>query len=108
MDGFVDPFFRGCTRPAMLCGVPLMTMLLTTGVFVLTGVWGAYLVSGYLLLLLALLYLPTVLSMRAATRRDDQRLRQLWLRLLMRWRMGGSRRRWGAYSYSACRYTLGG
>lgn len=99
MDEFQDPFFRGCTRPAMLVGVPLMPMVLTTAGFMLLGVWMGYLLSGYLSLALALLYVPVVLAMRAATKLDDQRLHQLWLRLRMRLFAGASRRRWGAYSY---------
>lgn len=108
MDNFHDPFFRGCTRPAMLFGVPLMLMVLTSGAFMLAGAWGAFLFSRYVLLILGLLYLPLLLAMRAVTRQDDQRLRQLFLRGRMRWRMALVRLRWGTYSYSPCRYTLGG
>jgi len=108
MDIFQDPFFRGCTRLAMLFGVPLLPMVLVSGGFALAGVWLAYLLSAYWLLLLTLLYLPLLLTMRDITRRDDQRLHQLLLRARMRLRMGAARRRWGAYSYSPCRYTLGG
>lgn len=105
MDSFHDPFFRGCTRPAMLLGVPLIPMLLVAGAFLLLGAWSAYLVSPYALLFLALLYLPAVLAMRAVTRQDDQRLRQLLLRARMRLFMGAVRRHWGAYSYSPNNYT---
>jgi len=107
MDDFHDPFFRGCTRLAMLFGVPLLPMVLLSGGFALAGVWLAYLISAYWLVLLALLYLPLLLAMRAITRQDDQRLHQLLLRARMRLRLGAVRRRWGAYSYSPCRYTRG-
>lgn len=107
MDDFDDPFFRGCTRPAMLFGVPLMLMVLTTGAFMLAGAWGALLISFYVLLVLGQLYVFLILAMRTVTKRDDQRLRQLFLRLRLRWRMRASRRRWDAYSYSPCCYTLG-
>jgi type IV secretion system protein VirB3 len=106
MDDFQDPFFRGCTRPALLFGVPLVLMVLITGGFLLTGAWGALLVSGYALLITGLVYGFVVGFMRNVTRRDDQRLRQLALRLRMRWRMGASRRRWKAYSYSPCHHPL--
>lgn len=108
MDAFQDPFFRGCTRVAMLFGVPLLPMVLLSGGFGLAGVWLAYLFSAYWLLLLALLYLPLLLALRAVTREDDQRLHQLLLRARMRMLMGPVRRRWGAYSYSPCHSRLGG
>jgi type IV secretion system protein VirB3 len=106
MDDFQDPFFRGCTRPAMLFGVPLMLMVITTSAFMLAGAWGALLVSGYVLLVLAFVYAFAVGVMRSATRRDDQRVRQLALRLRMRWRMRRCRRRWKAYSYTPCGHRL--
>ncbi|WP_373987799.1 type IV secretion system protein VirB3 [Duganella sp. BuS-21] len=105
MDTFEDPFFRGCTRPAMLLGVPLMPMLLTTASFALVGAWTAFLVSGYTLLVAGVVYVPLILGMRAVTREDDQRLHQLFLRARMRIGLSLTRRRWGAYSYSPQRYT---
>lgn len=107
MDEFQDPFFRGCTRPAMLLGVPLVPIVLLTSAFSLLAVWSAFLISAYVLLVLAPLYPPLLLAMRHATKQDDQRLRQLWLRLRMRWLGGACRRRWGAYSYAPCAPTLG-
>ncbi len=104
METFRDPIFRGCTRPAMCWGIPLMPLLCVTGAFLLLGVWMFYLVSPYVTLFLAALYLPLVLVMREITRGDDQRLRQIWLRLRMRLHMGAVRLRWGACSYSPLRY----
>jgi len=103
MDDFHDPFFRGTTRPAMLFGVPLMWMVLLTGAVLLAGLWSLYLLSPYVTLFLALLYLPLVLWMRMVTRHDDQGLRQLLLRARMRGGRQANRLRWGAYSYSPCR-----
>nr|WP_255490448.1 VirB3 family type IV secretion system protein [Duganella sp. SG902] len=103
-----DPFFRGCTRPAMLVGVPLVAMVPITCAFMLLGVWSAFLISGYVLLLLALLYLRLIVALRAITRKDDQRLRQLWLRARMRALHGANRLRWGAYSYGPLAQGPGG
>jgi len=46
--------------------------------------------------------------MRETTRRDDQRLRQLSIRALMRARQVAGRRHWGAVSYSPLRYKRRG
>jgi type IV secretion system protein VirB3 len=104
MDGFHDPIFRGCTRPAMLVGVPLLPFLAVTGAFLLPAVWIFYLLSPYAALVLMLLYLPVVIAMRIVTRQDDQRLHQLLLLARMRYSAWRTRRHWGAYSYSPCRY----
>jgi type IV secretion system protein VirB3 len=104
MDGFDEPIFRGCTRPAMLAHVPMLPFLLLSGVFILLGVWMFYLVSGYVTLFLMLGYVPILVTMRETTKKDDQRLRQLMLRLRMRWRQAGTRRRWGAHTFSPLRH----
>lgn len=104
MDTFADPIFRGCTRPAMLARVPMLPFLLVTGGFLLLAVWTFYLVSGYLALFVALVYAPVLVAMRALTKKDDQRLRQLMMQARMRWNQYHLRRAWGAYSYSPMRY----
>lgn len=104
MEQFRDPIFRGCTRPAMCWGIPWMPLLCVSGAFLLLAVWLFYLLSPYVSLFLLALYVPLVLIMREITRQDDQRLRQMGLRLRMRFRMGAARRRWGACSYSPLRY----
>lgn len=104
MDTFDDPIFRGCTRPAMLARVPMLPFLLVTGTFLLLAIWTLYLVSGYLALFIVLGYVPLLIAMREATKKDDQRLRQLMLQLRMRWRQYLTRRLWGAYTYSPLRY----
>ena len=87
----------------MFLGVPLVAFLSITGVFLLIGVWGFYLVSPYLTLALLLLYIPLVLLMRYMTRLDDQRLRQLWLRTRVRGPQA-NHDVWGAVSFSPLRY----
>lgn len=104
MDTFDDPIFRGGTRPAMLARVPMLPFLLVTGAFLLLAVWTFYLLSGYLALFIALAYIPLLVTMREVTRKDDQRLHQLALRVRMRWRQCVSRLGWGAYTYSPLRY----
>jgi type IV secretion system protein VirB3 len=99
-----DPIFKGCTRPAMLMGVPTLPMITLTVAFLLAGMWLFYLVSGFVTLFLILIYLPLLMTLKTITKRDDQRLRQLWLRARMRLRMGSIRQSWGAYTYSPIRY----
>ena len=104
MEGFRDPIFKGCTRPPMLFGVPMLPLMLVTGFFMLISVWVFYLVSGYLTLVLMMAYFPIYFAMRQVTKKDDQRLRQLMMRARMRFRHSAGRMLWGAISFSPIRY----
>ena len=108
MDSYDDPIFRGCTRPAMMLRVPLVPFLLVSGAFLMSGVWASYLVSGYLGLFLALLYVPILIAMRQVTRKDDQRLHQLVMQARLRIPQLQTRRRWGAYSFAPLRFKRRG
>ncbi len=85
MSNFSDPIFRGCTRPAMLFGVPMLPFCSVTGVAILLAGWSFYLLSAYVTLFIAAIYVPIYFWMRAITKVDDQRLKQV----LMRWRIRG-------------------
>ncbi|ESQ79271.1 hypothetical protein AEYBE204_09690 [Asticcacaulis sp. YBE204] len=87
----------------MFFGVPLIAFLATTGAFLVVAMWLLYLVSGYASLVLAVIYVPLVIAMREITRRDDQRLRQMFMRLRMRHRHGKGRALWGAISFAPYR-----
>jgi type IV secretion system protein VirB3 len=102
--GFRDPIFKGCTRPAMFAGVPMLPFLLVTGTFLILTVWTFYLVSGYLSLFLVTVYIPLCVTMRQVTKKDDQRLHQLLKRTQMRFRQISGRALWGAASYAPIRY----
>lgn len=104
LTGFRDPIFRGCTRPAMFAGIPMVPFMLTSGAFLLLAVWTFYLLSPYVSLCLLLIYVPIVVWMRHATKQDDQRLRQIMMRARMRFRQRASRELWGAISFSPIRY----
>jgi type IV secretion system protein VirB3 len=104
IQGFRDPIFRGCTRPAMLAGVPMIPLLLVSGIFLLVTMWCVYLVSPYVALFLAVIYVPILLTMRQITKKDDQRLRQLLMRARMRVRHRPGRAMWGATSFSPLRF----
>ena len=101
---FKDPIFKGCTRPPMFVGVPMIPFLLITGIFLLLAVWLFYLLSPYITLFLMIIYVPIFITLRQITKKDDQRLKQWLLRIQMRTRQRSSRILWGAVSYSPIRY----
>ncbi|SEA60100.1 type IV secretion system protein VirB3 [Paraburkholderia sartisoli] len=92
-----DPVFKGCTRPAMLWGVPLVSALMVGGGMLVPAIW-ALLASPELGVGILLLMIPVFVAMRVITRNDDQRLAQLALRLRMSLRQR-NRRLWGAHAY---------
>ena len=108
MDEFRDPIFKGCTRPAMFLGVPLIPFLLISGGFMVVGMWGSYLIHPLVALGLLAIYLPLLGAMRHITKQDDQRLRQVLRRLMMRVRHDQGRRFWGAISYGPLRFKKRG
>lgn len=75
-DDLQDPLFKGCTRPAMLFGVPLVPLAVVTGVTVLVSIWTTIFFSVLLILLL--------LIMRQVAKSDDQQFRLLGLKLRFR------------------------
>jgi type IV secretion system protein VirB3 len=101
MNALKDPVFKGCTRPAMLWGVPLVPLLMIGGGMLVPAIW-ALLASPPLGVAILLLMIPVFVTMRAVTRHDDQRLAQraLRVRMLLRQR---NRRFWGAHAYAPVR-----
>jgi type IV secretion system protein VirB3 len=104
--GFRDPIFKGCTRPAMFAGVPMIPFLLITGSFMILAVWAFYLLSPYVSLFLGIIYIPICMTMRQITKKDDQRLHQMLMRARMRCRQRTNQALWGAASYSPIRFKL--
>lgn len=101
-----DPVFKGCTRPAMLWGVPLVAFLLVGGAMLIPAIW-ALLVRPPIGVALLFLMIPVFVSMRVVTKRDDQRLHQLALR----WRLVLTQRNrgfWNAHAYAPIRFKRRG
>ncbi|WP_206956016.1 type IV secretion system protein VirB3 [Trinickia acidisoli] len=97
-----DPVFKGCTRPAMALGVPMVPLIIVGGACLLFAMWGL-LVSPLLAFGSLVLAVVLVLLMRQITRHDDQRLRQWQLRAELR--LGHRTTRfWGVTSYCANSY----
>jgi len=97
MNSLKDPVFKGCTRPAMLRGVPLVPFLMVGGGMLIPAIW-ALLASPPLGVGLLLLIIPVFVAMRIITRRDDQRLAQYALRLRLVFHQR-NRRFWGSHAY---------
>ncbi|MFM0208080.1 VirB3 family type IV secretion system protein [Paraburkholderia sediminicola] len=97
MNPLRDPVFKGCTRPAMLWGVPLVPFLMVGGSILIPAIW-ALLASPPVGVGIVLLLIPIFVTMRSVTRHDDQRLAQfaLGIRMVLRQR---NRRFWGAHAY---------
>lgn len=88
----------------MIAGVPMLPMMLVTGIFLLAAVWLFYLLSPYVTVLLVIAYIPIYVTMRQITKKDDQRLSQYVMRARMRIRHRPGIALWGAVSYSPIRY----
>lgn len=99
MEGFRDPFFRGCTRPPTFLGVPLGVFLSFAAAFLIPAMWA----FAFRLLLLCGLFTAVWLTghlyMREVTRKDDQRVLQWILRLRVRLTQRPLLRLWGTASY---------
>ncbi|RZI54514.1 MAG: type IV secretion protein B [Pseudomonas sp.] len=91
-----DPLFKGCTRPAMLFGVPVVPMVFAGGT--------VFLFSVYTTLLCMPLLIPLVITMRLITKSDDQMFRLLRLKLRFRFR-NPNKNFWKASAYSPLEYT---
>jgi type IV secretion system protein VirB3 len=101
MSPLKDSVFKGCTRPAMLWGVPLVPFLMVGGSMLIPAIW-TLLVSPPLGVAMLFLIAPVFVSMRVITRHDDQRLTQYRLRLRMMFRQA-NRWFWGAHAYMPIR-----
>ncbi|KVK76026.1 conjugal transfer protein TraD [Burkholderia diffusa] len=97
MHALKDPVFKGCTRPAMLWGVPLVSFLMIGGGMLIPAIW-ALLASPPLGVAILLLMIPVFVVMRVITRHDDQRLAQRAQRVRMALRQR-NRRFWGVHAY---------
>lgn len=91
-----DPIFKGCTRPAMLWGVPLTPLLVVMSALLLLAMW--------LHLLIALAMFPAFFAMKMIARKDDQQFRLLGLRLKCRAKNANGKF-WKASAYSPVRFT---
>lgn len=88
-----DPLFKGCTRPAMLFGVPMVPLVIVSVVVVLLSIWTS--------ILLAVSLVPIVMIMRLITKSDDQQFRLLSLKFIFRFvHRNNNATFWKASAYS--------
>lgn len=88
-----DPLFKGCTRPAMIFGVPLVPLAAVSVVVILVSVWTTIFFAATLV--------PIILTMRQIAKSDDQQFRLLGLKLLFRGvNYNHNARFWKASAYS--------
>lgn len=93
-----DPLFKGCTRPAMFAGVPLVPLAVAVGITVLLSVWTT--------LLFMFTLIPTFIIMRGIAKADDQQFRLLGLKLLFRFvNRNKNGKFWRASAYSPIEFT---
>ncbi len=99
-----DPIFKGCTRPPMKWGIPLVPLVVVFCSCFLGGMWGMFLFRSVWVFFGAItIFAVLFVTMRAITKKDDQRFRQIWLWIVLRV-PNRNRRFWRAASYSPIRY----
>ena len=93
-----DPLFKGCTRPAMMFGVPLVPLAAVTAVVVLVSVWTT--------VLCVVVLFPVIPVMRYIASKDDQQFRLLGLKMRFRFTSFFNRntRFWKASAYSPLQF----
>jgi len=92
-----DPLFKGCTRPAMVFGVPLVPLTIVGSVVVLISIWTTIFV--------AFLLVPVIFTMREITKSDDQQFRLLGLKFLFqKIHYNHNRHFWKASAYSPLQF----
>lgn len=74
-----DTIFKGCTRPQMLLGVPMMPMMALVGVVSISAL-ASIAIKPYAPLIVLMLGTIPYFRLRKLSDKDDQRLAQIWLR----------------------------
>lgn len=95
-----EDIFKGATRPAMKGGIPLVPLVVIVCVSMLLIMWGGAFVSWWLAPFVIVTAIIIVIWMRILTKKDDQRLRQMYLRALLSMPQANRRFWTGARSYA--------
>ncbi len=72
----MDSIFRGCTRPALVLGVPLVPLVLVLGPASFIAIWMTLLIGIYAWVWMIAILIPVISLLRHITTIDDQRLIQ--------------------------------
>lgn len=98
MQEWQDTVFKGCTRPAMVMGVPVTPFAIVGGAVVLISIWTT--------ILFMLMMVPVIFIMRLIVQHDDQQFRLLGLRMLFRIiHPNKNARFWQSSAYSPLKFT---
>lgn len=92
-----DPLFRGCTRPAMILGVPYIPFLVGAGAPLLLAMY----FSLWFLLLIPL----SIFIMRMMARKDEMIFRLLGLHLVFRFLPRNHASHGGAWAFGPSKYV---
>lgn len=98
-----EAIYKGATRPAMKLGVPLVPLVVVFGLAMLAILWIGTLVTWWVMPVVIAGVVPTLAWMRFVTRKDDQRIRQIFIAAKLRLRER-NRRLWRCRSYSPYLY----
>ena len=98
-----EAIYEGATRPAMKLGIPLVPLVVLFGSGMLLIMWGGTLVSWWIALAVVVAFVPALLWMRFVTAKDDQRFRQMFVAMKLRFH-DRNHRFWHARSYAPTVY----
>lgn len=93
------PFYKGCTKPAMVMGMPLIGFVLLFMLWVLLAMYSITYFTAPLASLWTVLFLSACAWLRAISKTDGYAFSQKLLRVRLRARNFNSKY-WGAVSYS--------
>ena len=94
-----EAIYKGATRPAMKLGIPLVPLVVMFGAGMLLILWGGLLISWWIALAVLVSFVPALAWMRFVTSKDDQRFRQMFAAMKLRW-FDHNQRFWHARSYA--------
>jgi type IV secretion system protein VirB3 len=98
-----EEIYKGATRPPMIFGIPLIPFIVIAGLAILVAMWGGVLVSKWFIVGAACSALPLLMWMRLISKKDDQCLHQVILKLKLALR-SKNRRLWRCRSYAPYRF----
>jgi type IV secretion system protein VirB3 len=98
-----EAIYKGATRPAMKMGIPLVPLVILFGTGMLLVLWIGTLVTWWIAPVVLAAFVPALGWMRFVTRKDDQRFRQMFVALKLRFH-DRNRGFWRSRSYSPYLY----
>lgn len=88
----------------MIGNVPMIPFVVVTGISLWLGMMALLVVHWSLSIFIGIVYSVAFVSMVIVTKKDDQRIAQIFLKMRVRLRCGRAKSIWGAQSYSPMKY----